>query len=85
MHNICDQKFIEEAHVHALDSVSNIFVIYSLLTFDGVLFVQLYRLFMSLWPSFVGHLQMLQQQSKCICWKTMPHNGQMPPMLFLGY
>ena len=26
---------------------------------------------MSLWPSFVGHLQMLQQQSKCICWKTM--------------
>ena len=35
-HNICDQNFIEEAHVHALDSVSNIFVIYSLLTFDTV-------------------------------------------------
>ena len=47
-HNICNQKFTEEAHVHALDSVSNIFVIYSLLTFDGVLFVQLYRLFKSL-------------------------------------
>ena len=71
--------------MHAIDSVSNIFVIYSLLTFDGVLFVQLYRLFKSLWPSFMGHLQMLQQQSQCICWKTMPHNGQMPPKLVLGY